>query len=210
MGEYTSLALDSADRPHISYYDASNKHLKYAWLCAPVEGVSITGPEELLVGESGLYTATYTPPTATVPVISWDNGTLGPTATYSWTVPGSYSIAVSATNSCGGPVSDTLAVFVCQPAGGAAFAWTPISPTVGQVVTFTGRVSGSLPVTYSWAFGDGGVGEGEEVTHAYTAVASYTVVMTAANLCGEDRVTESVVVSALPPRVYLPLVLKER
>lgn len=46
VGEYTSLVLDAADRPHISYYDATNGNLKYVHFNSSswqVETVDSTG-----------------------------------------------------------------------------------------------------------------------------------------------------------------------
>jgi CSLREA domain-containing protein len=81
----------------------------YAWSfstvgerCDPVETVTVEGPASLLVGETGVYSATYAPITATLPVtLTWDSGTLGATAVYSWTLPGTYTLMVTATNLCG-------------------------------------------------------------------------------------------------------------
>ncbi len=55
VGEYTSLAVDSSGYPHISYYDDSNAHLKYAtWngSCWDIQVVDNTGR----VGHVGQYT----------------------------------------------------------------------------------------------------------------------------------------------------------
>ncbi len=62
----------------------------------------IVGPRALLVGKQAWYTATYSPPTASLPIRwAWDNGTLGPTAAYSWSVPGVNVLTVTATSPCG-------------------------------------------------------------------------------------------------------------
>lgn len=70
--------------------------------CEGLVGVVVQGPAGLRVGEMGLYSATYAPLTATRPVsFAWNNGTAGPSAGYSWALPGNYAVVVTATNSCG-------------------------------------------------------------------------------------------------------------
>jgi hypothetical protein len=112
-GLWTSLALDASDRPHVGYYDLLRTALKYAYLCVGVEAVDIAGPRALPAGEAGFYSATFFPVTATTPITSqWDNGTMGPTAVYSWTLPGLYTVTVTATNACQVTVT-SITVTVC-------------------------------------------------------------------------------------------------
>ena len=85
-------------------------------LCVELTGATITGPVELLVNESGLYSVTLEPPAATPPIeLVWSNGTTGTLAVYSWSVPGDYTVVVTAT-SCAGlaEVTGTLGVTVAQ------------------------------------------------------------------------------------------------
>ncbi len=84
----------------------------------------------------------------------------------------------------------------CDPVTGAAFTWTPTSPYVGDVVTFTGSASGTDPIGYTWAFGDGTTGSGQSVTHAYTSAGTYTVTMTASNACGSQAVSHPITVQS--------------
>ena len=87
----------------------------------------------------------------------------------------------------------------CRPVHGADFDWAPPVPVRRQRVVFTGTATGTLPITYTWDFGDGVGGAGQVVSHTYTGVATYTVVMTAAN-CGGDWVTAThAIATATPP-----------
>jgi len=125
--------------------------------------------------------------------------------------PGVYTATLLVRTSDAGaaeiPVPVTMTVVAAAPHD-AEFTWIPATPTVGQVVTFTGSALGTPPIAFQWAFGDGEVGAGATVTHIYGAAGTYTVVMTATNAWGFDTVSHPVTV--LPARwvIYLPLVYK--
>ena len=177
-------------------------------VCQPVEGLEIVGSTRLNVGESGLYTATYAPITATAPVtLTWDHSAIGPTAAYSWTLPGVYTITATAANPCGGPVGSTFTVTVCQPLETAAISG-PVSLTVGESGQFTvtyAPLSATLPVTVSW---DNGA-TGFSAVYSWTAPGTYTITATLSSPCSEVFATFLVQVSpaSSPPLIYLPLVL---
>jgi PKD repeat protein len=99
----------------------------------------------------------------------------------------------------------------CAPVHDVDFSWSPLTPTVGQLVTFTGEATGTLPITYTWDFGDGSVplAPWPLVTHTYGLPGAYTVVLTATNPCGEEVVRRNItVVEVMLHRIYLPLVLR--
>jgi PKD repeat protein len=64
----------------------------------------------------------------------------------------------------------------------ASFTATPSSGSAPLTVTFDGSssydVNNGRIVSYSWAFGDGGVGSGQIVQHTYTAAGNFTARLT--------------------------------
>jgi PKD repeat protein len=171
--------------------------------CDALEAVAVDGPALLLPGETGLYSATYSPPTATVPVLTWDNGTVGPSAAYSWTMPGHYTIAMTATNSCS-EVRDTFIVEVCQRVEAVAIVG-PAGLRVGEAGLYTATaapITATAPVTFAW---DNGT-VGPSAVYSWTLPGNYAVAVTATNDCGVAA--ERLVVVVSPYRIYLPLVLR--
>jgi PKD repeat protein len=138
-------------------------------------------------------------------VFEWafgDGATAGPgphIVTHTYDMTGSFTVIMTTTN-CTDTYSmvttHTLSVVEppCEPVQDADFAWTPLTPTVGQVVAFTGTASGTEPIGYDWDFGDGSLGSGMTTTHVYTAAGSYDVHMLATNACGWQGISYTLAV----------------
>jgi len=103
------------------------------------------------------------------------------------------------------PVTLTV-VAPCQGITDLITDHTPITPTVGELVTFTASASGTLPITYTWEFDDGSSALGEVVTHVFDSQGIHVLTLTVENTC--DLVTDeiNVPVEAVIQRFLLPLV----
>lgn len=82
-------------------------------VCQPITAVHILGPSEIFTDTPVLLTADYEPDNATTPItLTWNNGTVGENASYTWHVAGTYTVVVTATNRCGNFVTDTHPITV--------------------------------------------------------------------------------------------------
>jgi uncharacterized repeat protein (TIGR01451 family) len=100
-----------------------------------------------------------------------------------------------ATNDSLAPVVDLpITMTVAGPPTNAGFTYTPGSPMIGDEVSFNGLVDSLVPVDFSWNFGDGNTGTGQNPTHAYQTYGTYTVTMTASACGGSDVYTSTVTV----------------
>lgn len=137
--------------------------------------------------------------TATHPLVDF-----GASGTYPYTLTVSNCGAYSDT--AGGVVTVTCAL-PCAPPAGANLVLAPSAPLVHATVHFTGSVlSGTVPLTYSWAFGDGDTAAGPHAGHAYGASGAFTVTLEVRNACGTAARARAIRIA--PYRAYLPLVLR--
>ena len=79
----------------------------------------------------------------------------------------------------------------------ASFGYSPVSPVVGQTVTFTDASTGA-PTSWSWSFGDGGTSSSQNPTHVYTEPGVYTATLTVADGTRTNTTTRTVTVTAAP------------
>ena len=132
-----------------------------------------------------------TNPAATLPVaMTWafGDGTTasGATATHAFTTDGAHTVTFTAENEAG-PASADCVVTVIEPA--EIVTITASKPTVSicdenPSVTFSANTRGSVPLTYSWDFGDGNTSSEAEPSHAYAEPGTYEVTLTLTNVGG--------------------------
>lgn len=167
-------------------------------LCQELSGLGFFySPPAPVVGSPITFTAVAT---GSLPILfawAFDDGSYGsgPTVTHTYSAAGDYAVVLTASNACG---LDTVVHIVrvvssCIRPAGADFTWTPPTPLAGKVVTFTGGVvTGTPPLTYTWAFGDGGAAEGAVVSHTYGLGGDYQVILSVTNACGWETVSRTV------------------
>ncbi|MCB9232468.1 MAG: PKD domain-containing protein [Bacteroidia bacterium] len=114
---------------------------------------------------------------------SWDHGDgtvsgLGD-HTHSYANTGTYTVCLTRISSCGNDVKCYTINVVCPVLS------TGIQYYTGNGANYSfGAVSNFTPTSWSWDFGDGGTGTGQNVSHVYAAYGQYNVCLTSTGACG--------------------------
>lgn len=140
--------------------------------------------------------------TGTIPgtTYNWNFGDgqfgTGATPTHSYSSVGNYFVILQVSNSvlCNSTFSTNVSVINCslQP------AFTHTVGSNGQV-SFTGSaITSSVPLTFTWNFGDGTTGTGTNPNHTYLSAGAYNVYLIVSNgLCADSSLVQSVNVTGI-------------
>jgi PKD repeat protein len=113
---------------------------------------------------------------------------------HSYAAPGSYTAVVTASNGIDTLTASARVTVTEAPIAGLAASND--SPTMqGYATLLRAQIASGSRVSYTWAFGDGGTGNGAQISHSYAAPGSYTAVVTASNTLGSLRATTLVTIT---------------
>ncbi len=153
-----------------------------------------------IVGETVKYTDGSFPGTgATIKSYYWNFGdgttSTEPNPVKTFTATGAYSVILIITNSCNKQSSASKAVTVkdtksdCEKPT-ARFSFSPNSPDINVPISFIDNSLTGLNATitrYEWNFGDGTTSTEKNPVKTFSAVGTYSVLLTVFNSCGEDH-----------------------
>ncbi len=236
VGRSVSLALDAYGRPRISYINEDHPGVQLAWYEGSTWGIGAVdsgwgyNDTSLVLDTMGhahvsyfaddyeLRYARMEDSAPTLPIsYTWDLGdgttAWGRVVSNTYSLADTYTVVLTATNcsSATATVSHLVTVVPpCAPVTATTFLWTPMTPTIGQIVTFTAVATGSTPIFFYWTFGDGQSFASDQPTalHWYDQYGVYTVALTTTNPCGEDTAVR--ILTMRPPwfTIYLPVLLR--
>ena len=117
-----------------------------------------------------------------------------PTVVYD--APGTYTVTLTVSNSAGSNSVTQTDYIVVNTVPTAGFT----SSTNVYTVSFTNTSSNAN--SYSWAFGDGNTSTEANPVHTYANDGTYTVVLTATNVCGSVTSTQTVTIVTAPVAAF--------
>ena len=115
--------------------------------------------------------------------------------THAYASPGTYLVTLTATNAAGSDDASTSLGVTPPAAPVAAFAFSPLSPIVGQSISFSDQSSGG-PTAWLWTFGDGTSSASSNPVKTYAVAGTYTVTLQVSNAYGSNGTSKPVAVSA--------------
>jgi len=175
----------------------------------PIAGLVASNDSPTELGSATAITATITAGSNVTYIWAFGDGNIGSGAVVTYTYPdvGGYTAIVTASNSVG-VVTDTTAVTITDVPIAGLDAVNDSPTELGSATTITATITAGSNVTYTWAFGDGEVGNGAVVTYTYPDVGGYTAIVTASNSVGIATASTTVTITEPEFYIYLPLVVR--
>jgi len=114
------------------------------------------------------------------------------------TIESAWSLPAVSTNDASATAMTEFFVSPQQSPLQAGFSMTGNNVRTGQSITFTGTANGGTPpYSYNWNFGDGNIGFGSSIVHAYQSANNFTTILTVTDTAGATATsTQTVTVAA--------------
>ena len=154
--------------------------------------LDIDGPDSLRVNQSGTFMAVVNNDAREPIEYNWNFGNsrtgIGKTVTHSYSQPGAYRIATTATNDRGLDTGE-IPIIVYRPpvpAEVVTISASPQNPDTRTPIAFASNTRGDIPIAYDWTFGDAGSSASLNPTFTFDQAGAYTVTLRASNNAGSD------------------------
>lgn len=123
----------------------------------------------------------------------------GPVASFEFNFAGDYPVQLTANDSMGNYANTTLNLTITAVSISAGPL--PHSVAEGDVINFSASASGGAgaPYNFTWLFGDGGVGYGPNVQHAFRAAGAFTPVLIVTDRLGASSTSPLGLVNVTAP-----------